>query len=227
MQADIDYPALYKRATCPFYHLDEVAGAALVDVGDAGAFVDLRSDLLEYVFDVAVGIEGAARHEGGAVAGALLTAGDAHTDVENLVVGSEAGAALGVLVSLVAVVDDGISGDRILGFLRTIQQLRKPGASEDDVAKVDEEGVGGVVMRKTTSGKMVMREMLEEALQGSVWVWDLVRSVAEMRFPTGERRLLSATRTFMPLYGVLRRFWNLKLMASSSYSMNKKNRFVG
>ncbi|XXG73749.1 hypothetical protein AAC387_Pa07g2605 [Persea americana] len=88
----------------------QVAGAALVDVGDAGAFVDLRSDLLEYVFDVAVGIEGAAGHERGAMAGALLTAGDANTDVENLVVGSEAGAAFGVLVLLVVVVDDGISG---------------------------------------------------------------------------------------------------------------------
>ncbi|KAJ8636869.1 hypothetical protein MRB53_011136 [Persea americana] len=60
-------------ATRPFYHLDEVVEAAGADVGDAGAVVDLRDNLPEYVLDVAVGVKGAARHEGGAVANALLT----------------------------------------------------------------------------------------------------------------------------------------------------------
>lgn len=70
-----------------------------------------------------------------------------------------------------------------------------------------------------------MREMLEEASQGRVWVWDLVRSVTEMRFPTGERRrLLSATRTFPPLYGAPRRFWNRKFMASSTSNPNSSQR---
>ncbi|KAJ8616285.1 hypothetical protein MRB53_035657 [Persea americana] len=64
---DIDCPTPYKRATRPFYHLDEVAGAALADVGDARA-VDQRGDLLEYVLDIAVGVEGVAEHEGGAAA---------------------------------------------------------------------------------------------------------------------------------------------------------------
>ena len=112
---DINYPVLYKRATHPFYHLDEVAGAAQADVGDTGAVVDLRGDLPEYVLDVVVGVEGAARHEGGAVAGAFLTAGDAHAVVENPAVGCEAGAALGVLVPLVVAIDDCVSGGQ--GFI--------------------------------------------------------------------------------------------------------------
>ena len=112
---DIDCPALYKRATRPFYHLDEVAGAALADVGDARAVVDLRGDLPEYVLNIAVGVEGAAEHERGAVAGALLTAEDAHAEVENPPVDSEAGAALCVLVPLVTAVDDGVFGGQ--GFI--------------------------------------------------------------------------------------------------------------
>ncbi|XXG54801.1 hypothetical protein AAC387_Pa03g2591 [Persea americana] len=89
-------------ATRPFYHLDEVAEATGADVGDAGAVVNLRDNFPEYVLDVVVGVEGAAGHEGGAVASTLLTAGDAHVEVEYPAVGSVAGAALGVLVPLLA-----------------------------------------------------------------------------------------------------------------------------
>lgn len=45
-----------------------------------------------------------------------------------------------------------------------------------------------------------MREMLAEDWKGSVRVWDLMRSVTEIRLPTGEiKRVLLMRRVLPPL----------------------------
>lgn len=64
-----------------------------------------------------------------------------------------------------------------------------------------------------------MREMLEESWKGRVMVRDLVRSVAEMRFPIGESRVLSVvTFTLPPRYGAASRFWNRKFISEVFFS---------
>ena len=45
-------------------------------------------------------------------------------------------------------------------------------------------------------------------------VSDLMRSVTEIRLPTGEiKRVLLTMTVLPPLYGAPRRFWNLKFIA--------------
>lgn len=64
--------------------------------------------------------------------------------------------------------------------------------------------------RKTPSGEAATRVMLAEDWQGKVSVSDFMRSVTEIRLPTGEiRRVLLMILAFPPLYGAPRRFWNL------------------
>lgn len=54
--------------------------------------------------------------------------------------------------------------------------------------------------RKSPSGEAAMREMLAEDWKGSVRVWDLMRSVTEIRLPTGEiKRVLLMRRVLPPL----------------------------
>lgn len=73
-----------------------------------------------------------------------------------------------------------------------------------------------------------MRAMLDEASKGRVRVWDLARSVAAMRLPTGEYRMVfSATTALPPRYGAPSRFWKRKFMAerrSPSSSFSAKGR---
>ena len=96
-------------------HFDEVSRASLADVGNAGAVLDLGGDFVEDVLDVGVGMVGPTGHEGGAVACAVFAAGDAHAEVEEAFVGDEVHAALGVLVPLVAAVDDAVAGVEVVG----------------------------------------------------------------------------------------------------------------
>eukprot|EP01136_Pigoraptor_vietnamica_P020427 Opistho-1_new@69315 len=63
-------------------HLDVVAGATGPNIRDAGPVVDLRGDLLEDQLEGSVGLAGAARHEGRAMARARFAAGHAHSDIQ-------------------------------------------------------------------------------------------------------------------------------------------------
>lgn len=96
-------------------HFNEITRTAVADVGDAGAVLDLSGDLVENILDVEVGLVGPAGHERRAVASAFFTAGNPHSEVENAPVGDLADPPLGVLVPLVAAVDDGVAGLHVVG----------------------------------------------------------------------------------------------------------------
>lgn len=64
--------------------------------------------------------------------------------------------------------------------------------------------------RNRPSGEAAILMMFEDDWQGRVMVSDFMRSVTEIRLPTGEtRRVLLTTTVLPPLYGAPRRFWNL------------------
>lgn len=90
-------------------HLDVVASTAVTNPLAAGLAVRLGSDALEDVLDVRPGLLVAAGHERGAVAGALLAAGDTGADVADVLGGEVLGAAGGVGVVGVAAVDDDVA----------------------------------------------------------------------------------------------------------------------
>jgi hypothetical protein len=96
------------------HHLHVVAAAELADVGHAGAAVRLGRDLLEDRRDHVVGLLGAARHQGGALAGTLLAAADTHTHEVDALGLEHIAAAEGVGVPLVSAVDDEVAGLHVL-----------------------------------------------------------------------------------------------------------------
>ena len=139
-------------------HLDEVSRTSLADVGDAGAVLDLSGDFREDVLDVVVGFVGAAGHEGGAVAGAVFAAGDAHAEVEEALLGGLLDAALGVLVPLVAAVDDGVAGVHMVGESGDGLVDGGAGLDEDDNGSGPLEGeheVAGVVLPEEREGALL------------------------------------------------------------------------
>ncbi len=90
-------------------HLDEVSGAVGADPGAAGLAVDVGGDLFQQRAQGVVGLPGTARHDRGAVQGALLAAGDADADEVQVLLRQGGFAAAGVLVVRVAGVDDDVA----------------------------------------------------------------------------------------------------------------------
>ncbi len=91
-------------------HLDEVAGAVGADPGAAGLAVDVSGDLFQQRPEGVVGLLGAAGHDGRAVQGAFLAAGNADAHEVQVLLGEGGFAAAGVLVVRVAGVDDDVAG---------------------------------------------------------------------------------------------------------------------
>ena len=98
--------------------LTKLPGAAGTHIRHARAAVRLRAHLLHHVFDDVERRAVAAGHHRGAVTSALLAAGDAHAEVKKTLLRSVLLATLGVLVPLVAAVDDDIPGLHVLGETR-------------------------------------------------------------------------------------------------------------
>ncbi|KAK7369753.1 hypothetical protein VNO80_11797 [Phaseolus coccineus] len=96
-------------------HLHEVPRASLANVCDARSVLDLRRDFVKDVVDIVVGGLRTAGHEGGPVARAVFPAGDAHAKVEETFFGDLADAAFGVLVPLVAAVNDAVARLEVVG----------------------------------------------------------------------------------------------------------------
>mmetsp|Transcript_762 Transcript_762/g.1627 ORF Transcript_762/g.1627 Transcript_762/m.1627 type:complete len:253 (-) Transcript_762:117-875(-) len=92
------------------HHLDVVAAPARSDVTHARTVIHLCCDFHEDGFDDIPSFLGAARHERGAVAGALLAATHTHTHVPDSFALAECGPPIGVLVPLVAAVNQQIAG---------------------------------------------------------------------------------------------------------------------
>ncbi|MDQ0619303.1 hypothetical protein QFZ33_003327 [Arthrobacter globiformis] len=91
------------------HHLDEVAGAVGADPGAARLAVNLGGDLLQQRAKGVVGLLGAAGHDGRAVEGAFLTAGDADAHEVQVLLGQRGFPAAGVLVVRVAGVDHDVA----------------------------------------------------------------------------------------------------------------------
>lgn len=72
--------------------------------------VALGGDALEDILDVRPGLLVTTGHDGGAVAGTLLTTGDTAADVADALLGQVLGAAVGVGVVGVTTVDDDVAG---------------------------------------------------------------------------------------------------------------------
>ncbi len=93
-------------------HLDVVPGPARADPVAAGlvaARTRLRRDRLEHLLDVGPGVVGSAGHDRGAVAGALLAAGDPRTDIAEALLLESGEPATGVGVERVAPVDEDVA----------------------------------------------------------------------------------------------------------------------
>nr|GMD01623.1 Uncharacterised protein [Ipomoea batatas] len=113
-------------------HFDEITRPALADVGYARAVLHLGGDLVEDILDVEVGLVGPAGHEGRAVSRPILAAGNPHAEIQESFSGGLGDAALGVLVPLVAAVDDGVAGLHVLGQGGDGLVDGSPGLDEDD-----------------------------------------------------------------------------------------------
>jgi len=140
------------------HHLHEVPRTSLADVRDAGAVLDLRGDFVEDVVDVLVGGFGTAGHEGGAVASALFPAGDAHAKVEEAFFGDLADAAFGVLVPLVAAVNDAVTGLEVFGECGDGLVDGGAGLDEDDDesgALEGEDKVTRIVLAREREGALI------------------------------------------------------------------------
>lgn len=90
-------------------HLDVVTSTFVTDPLAAGLVVALGRDALENVLDVRPGSFVATRHNGGAVAGTLLTTGDTGTDEADALVGKVLCAAVGVGEVRVTTVNDDVA----------------------------------------------------------------------------------------------------------------------
>lgn len=90
-------------------HLDVVAGTLVTDPLAAGLAVRLGGDGLEDVLDVGPGLLVTTGHDGGAVAGTLLTTGDTGTDVADALGLEVLGAAVGVGEVGVATINDDVT----------------------------------------------------------------------------------------------------------------------
>ena len=90
-------------------HLDEVAGTLVTDPVAASLTVALGGDALEDVLDVRPGLLVTTGHEGGAVAGTLLTTGDTAADEADALLGESPGTAVAVGEVGVTTVDDDIT----------------------------------------------------------------------------------------------------------------------
>lgn len=90
-------------------HLDVVASTLVTDPLAAGLAVRLGGDVLEDVLDVRPGLLVTTGHDGGAVAGTLLTTGDTGADVADALGLEVLGAAVGVGEVRVATVDDDVT----------------------------------------------------------------------------------------------------------------------
>ena len=90
-------------------HLDVVASTLVTDPVTARLAVALGGDALEDVLNVGPGGLVTTGHEGGAVAGTLLTTGDTAADEADALLGEVAGAAVGVGVVGVTTVNDDVA----------------------------------------------------------------------------------------------------------------------
>jgi hypothetical protein len=90
-------------------HLDVVASTVVTNPLTAGLAVRLGRDVLEDVLDVRPGLLITTGHDGGAVAGTLLTARDTGTDEADALALEVLSAAVGVGVVRVATVNDDVT----------------------------------------------------------------------------------------------------------------------
>ncbi|WVZ22832.1 hypothetical protein V8G54_001376 [Vigna mungo] len=135
----------------------------LADVGDAGAVLDLRSNFVEDVLDVGVGSLGTAGHEGGAVARAVFAAGDPHAEVEEAFFGDVVDAAFGVLIPLVAAVDDAVAGLEVVG--ESGDGLVDGGAGLDE----DDDGSGALDGEDEVTRGVLAREREGALVAGPIY----------------------------------------------------------
>lgn len=112
-------------------HLDVVTGTLVTDPVAASLAIALGGDALEDVLDVGPGGLVTTGHEGGTVAGTLLTTGDTTADEADALLGEVASAAVGVGVVGVTTVNDDI----------TLLEERQKGLNEviDGLSGHDEE----------------------------------------------------------------------------------------
>lgn len=90
-------------------HLDVVASTLVTDPVTAGLAVALGGDALEDILDVGPGVLVTTGHEGGTVAGTLLTTGDTAADEADALLTEVVGAAVAVGVVGVTTVNDDIT----------------------------------------------------------------------------------------------------------------------
>ena len=108
--------------------LDEMAGTAGADVGDAGAVIDLGRHLLNQGLDRVVGSLGATWHHARPFQGTLGPPGDPHADVAKTLAFQFGNPALGVGVEGIAPIDQQITllqewGDRSNGVIDRLTGL--------------------------------------------------------------------------------------------------------
>lgn len=112
-------------------HLDVVTSTLITDPLAAGLAVALGGDALENILDVRPGLLVATGHDGGTIAGTLLTTGDAGADKAQALGGQVLGAAVGVGEVRVATINDDVT------LFEEGQELLDPVV--DGLAGLDEE----------------------------------------------------------------------------------------
>uniref|UniRef100_A0A7C8Z5A5 Uncharacterized protein n=1 Tax=Opuntia streptacantha TaxID=393608 RepID=A0A7C8Z5A5_OPUST len=114
------------------HHLHKIPGPTFTNVSNTGTIINLSSNLLEDPLDIRISLIRPTRHERWSIASTIFTPRNTHSEVKKTLRLSFHDSTFGVLIPLVASINDGIAGFHEIGECGNGLIDRSSGLYEDD-----------------------------------------------------------------------------------------------